>query len=66
MTNEEFREEHRAWSPTPQLPTLAPPIDRTGRTGGALGASPGVEADFRWSDLVSGGADVLKTIGTFL
>ncbi|MFE7525896.1 hypothetical protein ACFU7Y_09235 [Kitasatospora sp. NPDC057542] len=60
MINEEFREEHRTWSPTPQLPKLAPPVDRTGRTGGTLGDSPGVEADkFDWSKLVSSGLDVL-------
>ncbi|WP_224282748.1 hypothetical protein [Streptomyces sp. LS1784] len=60
MIIEEFREEHRAWSPTPQLPKLAPPVDRTRRTGGALGDSPGVEADkFDWSKIITGGLDAL-------
>ncbi|MFE7594687.1 hypothetical protein ACFU6K_35310 [Kitasatospora sp. NPDC057512] len=49
MTMEEVREERRAWSPTPQLPRLAPPVDRTHRTGGALGDASGVEADSFWS-----------------
>ncbi|MFE7525898.1 hypothetical protein ACFU7Y_09245 [Kitasatospora sp. NPDC057542] len=51
MTVEDVRQEYRAWTPTPQLPKLAPPIDRTGRTGGALGDVPGVEADSFWSVL---------------
>ncbi|GAA3042793.1 MULTISPECIES: hypothetical protein [unclassified Kitasatospora] len=54
MTMEDVREEHRVWSPTPQLPRMAPPIDRTGRTGSALGNTPGVEADSFW--------DIVKTI----
>ncbi|MFE7595000.1 hypothetical protein ACFU6K_36920 [Kitasatospora sp. NPDC057512] len=62
MTKEEFREEHRTWSPTPQLPTLAPPVDRTRRPGGALGDTPGVEADINWGKLISGGADLLGTL----
>ncbi|MFJ6618065.1 hypothetical protein ACIQOW_10905 [Kitasatospora sp. NPDC091335] len=62
MTKEEFREEYRTWSPTPQLPKLAPPVDRTGRTGGALGETPGVEADFDWGKLASG---VLSAIPSF-
>ncbi|MFJ9444644.1 hypothetical protein ACIRRH_22605 [Kitasatospora sp. NPDC101235] len=60
MINEEFREERRTWSPTPQLPKLAPPVDRTGRTGATLGDSPGVEADkVDWSKVISGGLDAL-------
>ncbi|MET8546720.1 hypothetical protein ABZW03_39810 [Kitasatospora sp. NPDC004799] len=59
MTMENVREEHRAWSPTPQLPRLAPPVDRTGRAGGALGQGPGVEADSFWDDAWS----VVKTVG---
>ncbi|MFF2542965.1 hypothetical protein ACFVUY_10410 [Kitasatospora sp. NPDC058063] len=54
MTTENVREERRAWSPTPQLPRLAPPIDRTHRSGGALGTTPGVEADSFW--------DIIKTV----
>ncbi|MFG2913469.1 hypothetical protein ACGF0D_11350 [Kitasatospora sp. NPDC048298] len=49
MTMEDVRQDHRAWTPTPQLPKLAPPIDRTGRAGGALGDASGVEADNLWS-----------------
>ncbi|MFD0411321.1 hypothetical protein [Kitasatospora sp. NPDC127116] len=48
MTMEDVREECRTWSPTPQLPRLAPPVDRTHRAGGALGATHGVEADSFW------------------
>ncbi|MFJ6618067.1 hypothetical protein ACIQOW_10915 [Kitasatospora sp. NPDC091335] len=58
MTLEDVRTEHLAWSPTPQLPRLAPPVDRTGRTGGALGQGPGVEADSFWDTAF----DVLKTV----
>ncbi|MFJ7907160.1 hypothetical protein [Kitasatospora sp. NPDC096204] len=58
MTMEDVREEYRAWTPTPQLPTLAPSIDRSGRAGGALGASPGVEADAFWDTAFK----VLKTV----
>ncbi|MGW1174885.1 hypothetical protein ACWD4P_14320 [Kitasatospora sp. NPDC002543] len=53
MTTEELHDERRAWTPTPQLPRLAPPVDRTGHTGGALGQAPGVEADSFWDDLAS-------------
>ncbi|MFD0411319.1 hypothetical protein [Kitasatospora sp. NPDC127116] len=60
MTKEEFREEYRAWSPTPQLPRLAPPVDRTRRAGGALGTAPGVEADIDWSRVLTGAADVFS------
>ncbi|MFG2909725.1 hypothetical protein ACGF13_32285 [Kitasatospora sp. NPDC048286] len=61
MTKEEFREEHREWSPTPQLPKLAPPVDRTGRTGGALGGTPGVEADAWWDQALNIGGSLLKS-----
>ncbi|MGW2874413.1 hypothetical protein [Kitasatospora sp. NPDC001225] len=54
MTMEDVRKERRAWSPTPQLPRLAPPVDRTRRTGGALGNTSGVEADSFW--------DIVKTV----
>ncbi|MFE4399270.1 MULTISPECIES: hypothetical protein [Streptomycetaceae] len=62
MTKEEFREEQRTWSPTPQIPKLAPPVDRTRRTGGALGDTPGVEADIDWAKLAGG---VLSSIPNF-
>ncbi|MGW3071404.1 hypothetical protein [Kitasatospora sp. NPDC001132] len=62
MTKEEFREEdRREWSPTPQLPKLAPPVDRTGRTGGALGTSPGVEADINWTNLLKAGGGLIES-----
>ncbi|MFD5434105.1 hypothetical protein ACFVUY_10420 [Kitasatospora sp. NPDC058063] len=62
MTNEEFREERRTWTPTPQLPKLAEPVDRTRRTGGALGNTPGVEADFDWGKLAGTLANVASSI----
>lgn len=54
MTMEDVREEHRVWSPTPQLPRLAPPVDRTRRVGGTVGDASGVEADGFW--------DIVKTV----
>ncbi|WP_030240505.1 hypothetical protein [Streptomyces sp. NRRL S-350] len=66
MINEEVREERHAWSPTPQLPKLAPPVDRTGTTGttaGALGGAQGVEANFDWGNLLG---TVLNTATKFL
>ncbi|MET8546722.1 hypothetical protein ABZW03_39820 [Kitasatospora sp. NPDC004799] len=62
MTNEEFREERRTWTPTPQLPKLAEPVDRTRRTGGALGDTPGVEADFDWGKLAGTIANVASSL----
>lgn len=62
MINEGMREATGLPTPGPQLPRLAPPVDRTGTGGGALGAAPGVEADFSLGDLVSGLGKVAKTV----
>ncbi|MGW1174883.1 hypothetical protein ACWD4P_14310 [Kitasatospora sp. NPDC002543] len=62
MIHEEFREDHRMWSPTPQLPKLAPPVDRTGHTGGALGQAPGVEADAFWDQLANTALQVIPKL----
>ncbi|SOB88849.1 hypothetical protein [Streptomyces sp. 1331.2] len=63
MINEEVREERHAWSPAPQLPKLAPPVDRTGTTGGAQDGTQGVEANFDWGNILG---TVLNTASKFL
>ncbi|KJS58835.1 hypothetical protein [Streptomyces rubellomurinus] len=59
MINVDVREERRVWSPTPQLPKLAPPVDRTGTHGGTLGGAQGVEADSFWDTLSNIASTVL-------
>ncbi|KJS52632.1 hypothetical protein [Streptomyces rubellomurinus] len=62
MTHEEIREEHPVWFPTPQLPKLAPPVDRTGTHGAALGDTQGVEANFDLKSLLGAAAQGLGSL----